>query len=70
MSENNRSDDDVEFWLRQLKDGAISEDELESDGDDLDFYPTQQDLLDVLESAKRRSSSRSSFDCRRCSTIK
>lgn len=50
MSENNRRDAEVEFWLRQLEDGAISEDDLESDGDDLDFYPTQQDLLDVLES--------------------
>ncbi|CAB3245910.1 unnamed protein product [Arctia plantaginis] len=49
MAENNRRDGDIEFWLRQLEDGAISEDDFESDGDELDFYPTQQDLLDVLE---------------------
>ncbi|XP_026745537.1 piggyBac transposable element-derived protein 3-like isoform X1 [Trichoplusia ni] len=60
MAENNKRDGDIEFWLRQLEDGAISEDDFESDGDELDFYPTQQDLLDVLENDNDDGEARSS----------
>lgn len=59
MAENNRIDGDIEFWLRQLEDGAISEDDFESDGDELDYYPTQQDLLDVLENDEDDGEARS-----------
>lgn len=49
MKNSIRNDVDIKYWLAQLEDGAISDDGCDSDGDDLDFYPTQKDLLAALE---------------------
>lgn len=42
-------DKNIEEMLRMLVSGEISGDQLESDGEDLDYYPSRQDLLDKLE---------------------
>ncbi|CAG5026088.1 unnamed protein product [Parnassius apollo] len=42
-------DDDIENMLMRLEAGEISEDDAESDEDDLDFYPSRKDLQAVLE---------------------
>nr|AGK25051.1 transposase [Chilo suppressalis] len=43
------SDGQIEDILLRLEAGDISEDDCESEGDDLDFYPTREELLQVLE---------------------
>ncbi|XP_045505807.1 piggyBac transposable element-derived protein 3-like [Colias croceus] len=43
------NDKNIEEMLRMLESGEISDDQLESDGEDLDYYPSRQDLLDELE---------------------
>ncbi|CAF4891270.1 unnamed protein product [Pieris macdunnoughi] len=42
-------DYNLEELLRQLKNGELSEDDGESDGGELDLYPSRQELLDDLE---------------------
>ncbi|XP_061728471.1 LOW QUALITY PROTEIN: piggyBac transposable element-derived protein 4-like [Cydia pomonella] len=42
-------DKDIEDLLAQLEGGEISEDDAESDGDDLEFYPTLEELQAALE---------------------
>lgn len=42
-------DKDIEAMLQALENGEISDDGAESDGDDLDYYPSRSELLDALE---------------------
>lgn len=49
MAKKKCDNDEKEDILRRLEAGDLSEDDCESDGDELDFYPTREDLLHVLE---------------------
>ncbi|CAH2101204.1 unnamed protein product [Euphydryas editha] len=40
---------EIEEMLRMLENGELSEDNMEYDGEDLDFYPNPRDLQSVLE---------------------
>nr|XP_053616792.1 putative nuclease HARBI1 [Plodia interpunctella] len=49
------SDVQIEEILRRLEADEISEDDCESERDDLDFYPTRKELLQVLEDVETRN---------------
>lgn len=62
MTQKNLSDRDIEDLLAQLEGGEVSEDDVESDGDELEYYPTRERLLAELEDDEMGEESETDID--------